>query len=227
MRPQPDLSLVVALGFAGLISALLVICAPSGNDMLGYFFPGTLFGATLSACLWLCRVVRVLWKLAAITLLSSIALPISILISTYLEVFSPWPLHTPGTPIADTSSVALFAGGVSGSFLLLATLLLIVGSERRVKKALFRALCWSLLGGVLGVIGWNLGPWLGNALWSLQHSLNLTQLGDKLEYAVVQGRTNIKSMLLVWQTGMGLLLGIALRNSLKEARVPERQVFNS
>jgi lipid-binding SYLF domain-containing protein len=48
------------------------------------------------------------------------------------------------------------------------------------------------------------------ALWWMQHSLNLTLPGDRFEYAFVQGRAGGDSLLLVWQTGMGLFLGFAL-----------------
>jgi len=86
---------------------------------------------------------------------------------------------------------------------------------------MLRTLCWSLIGGALAVIGWNLGPWLGAALWSLQYDLNLTSPNDRLEYAVLQGRTGGDSLLVVWQTGMGFVVGIALMvgNSVKELRL--------
>ena len=53
-------------------------------------------------------------------------------------------------------------------------------------------------------------PWLGLALWWMQHSLNLTLPGDRFEDALVQGRAGGDSLLLVWQMGMGLFLGFAL-----------------
>jgi hypothetical protein len=210
------LSLATVLGFAGFISAQLSICAPSVLHKPVDILIGTLFGAALSVCLWFLNVVRPLWKLLVITAASSIILPIAALIGAYLEYFSPWPLHTPGTPLANTSNAALFVAGVSGAFFLLAVLFLLVSSEQPARKVLFKALCWAPVGGALGVVGWNLGPWLGTALWSLQYHLNLTSPNDKLEYAVRQGRTGVDSLLVVWQMGMGFLLGITLR----ELRIP-------
>ena len=208
MGRKPGRSLIVVFGVAGFVSALLVISARLTN-ILGYFVPGALLGAALSACLWFCGAIRPLWKLLFITAVSAISLPISGLIGAYLEYFSPFPLHTVGTGFANVSNTSLFAGGAVGAFLLL-TAVFTAGSEEPMAKVLFRALCWSLAGGVLAVVGWHLGPWLGAALW---YDVSPTLPNDTLETAALQGRTGIDSLLLVWQTGMGFVLGIALMAS--------------
>jgi len=210
---------MVILGFAGFFSALLVICAPPmskgtfSNSTLPDLFPGVLFGATISLGLWLSKTLDASWKMLAITAVSSVALPTAALVCLGLEYFSPLPLHNQGKDLADVSNTALFVGGTVGAFLVLTIVLLLVGSGPP-RTRVFAALCWSLVGGALGIVGWNLGPWLGMVLWSLQHSLNLTLPGDRFEYALVQGRAGIYSLFLVWQTGMGLLVGLAVKQIL-------------
>jgi hypothetical protein len=220
MSHKPALPLAIALGVAGLFSALLFICELSNYGELSDLLPGALFGAAVGLCLWLYGLVRTLWKLLIITGISSVTLFFSALIDVYLEYFSPWPLHAIGTPFSNASHAALFAGGVSGLFLLVAAFFLILDAGQPVRKTIFKALCWSPIGGALAVVGWTLGPWLGGALWSLQHDLGLTSPSDRLAYALLQGRTSIDSLLAVWQTGVGLILGIALTvgTSVKEAR---------
>jgi hypothetical protein len=221
MSPKPGPSLVIALGIAGFFSAMVVVCVSSVAGTLGYFLPGIMFGAALSLCLWLYGLVGPAWKLLVFTGASLVASALSVLTGVYLEYFSPRPLHTVGTGPDNSSNTALFAAGAVGAFLLLAAVLLVTSSKQSVTKTVFRAMCWSLIGGVLGVAGWNLRPWLGPALWSFQFEHGFTSPNDKLEYAVLQGRTGIDSLMLVWQTGMGLLLGTALLvgNSVKEVRL--------
>jgi hypothetical protein len=203
---------MLILGFAELFSALLFICAPPIQESVAVLFPGALFGATLSVCLWLSKISHVSWKMLAVTAATSIALPISVLVGFGVEYRSPFAsVHR----FSEVPIAALFAGGTSGAFLVFAAVSsLLIGSVTPGTRVLFRALYWPPLGGVLAVVGWSLGPWLGMALWSLKHDLNLTLPGDKFEYALAQGRAGIESLLLVWQTGMGLLLGLAVNQIL-------------
>lgn len=140
---------------------------------------------------------------AAVTASTSVALPISVLVGFGVEYYSPFATVHKWSEIPIE---ALFVGGTSGPFLVFAAVLWLVSSGTPGTQVLLRALYWSPLGGVLAAVGWNVGPWLGMALWSLRHGLNLTLPGDRFEDALAQGRSGIESMLLVWQTGMGLYL---------------------
>jgi len=213
MSQKPSIESMMVLGFAGLFSALLVICSPRIPNRVGdidYLLPGGLFGVALSVSLWWRKILKGLWKMLAITAAASIAFPIAALLCVGFEYFGPWPLHSPGKGFGDLSNAALFVGGTVGSFLICIAVLRLVRPGPRWTRILDEALLWSLVGGVLSVVGWNLGPWLGMALWRMQHSLNLTLPGDRFEYALVQGRAGGDSLLLVWQMGMGLFLGSAL-----------------
>jgi hypothetical protein len=215
MSQKPIFRMMLILGFAELFSALLFICVPPIQASIGLLLPGALFGATLSVCLWLTKISHVFWKMLAVTAATSIALPVSVLVGLGGEYGSPFvTVHK----FSEESNTALFAGGTSGAFLVIAAVLLLVNSKAPRTRVLINALCWSPVGGVLAIVGWNLGPWLGMTLWSLRHELNLTLPGDRFEYALGQGRAGIESMLLVWQTGMGLLLGFAVNQILASRR---------
>ena len=97
-------------------------------------------------------------------------------------------LHAIGKGPNDISNTALFVGGTVGAFLICIVVLPLVRPGPRWARILDETLLRSLVGGVLSIVGWNLGPWPGLALWWMQHSLNLTLPGDRFEYAFVQGR---------------------------------------
>jgi hypothetical protein len=192
---------VLLLGLAGFFSALLTVCAPPMPEGIPYLLPGTLFGVSLSLCLWSRKILRSFWKTLIIVAASSIALFCSALTCVGIEYFSPLSsVHDPGKRFSEFSATALLVGGTLGEFLFLATVLLLVGSGIPWTRVLFRALFWSPVGGVLGIVGWNLGPSLGAVVWKLQHTLAIVGSNDRLEYALAQGRTGIDSLLLVWQT---------------------------
>lgn len=202
--------LMPILGLAEFISALLLISAPFSWNSAGVVIPGALFGATLSVTLWWRKILRPFWKILAITVASSLAFIVSGLLAVYLELFSPYPLHEIGKGFSSISDTSLFVGGMLAAFLILSVVLRLVHSAAPWNKILSMALIWSSIGGVLGIAGWNLGPWLGRVFWSLQHNLGRTPSGDKFEYALAQGWAAELSLLVVWMTGMGLFLGLAL-----------------
>jgi hypothetical protein len=202
---------VLLLGFAGFFSALLTVCAPPLPEVIRYLLPSTLFGVSLSLCLWSRKILSSFWKTLILAATSSIVLFCSVLACVGIEYFSPWSsVHDPGKGFSQLSATALFVGGTLGAFLLLAAVLFLARSGITWERALLRALYWSPVGGVLGIVGWNLGPSLGAILWTLQHTLGVTGSNDRLEYALAQGRAGTDSLLLVWQTAVGLVVALAL-----------------
>jgi hypothetical protein len=208
MTEKPVVKLFVVLGFVECFTALFVICAPRSpsSDLL----VGTFFGGTLSACLWLRKYLNAFWKMLAITAATSIAIPVSALLAAYLELISPYPFHEIGTRLSVMSSASLFIGGMLGALLILSTVLSLVDSGTPWTRILAKSLGWSPVGGALGIVGYNLGPWLGLVLWTLKHSLVHAIPGDKFEYALARGEPAMISLLLLWFSGMGVLLGLAL-----------------
>lgn len=121
MSQKTSIESMMVLGFAGLFSALLIICSPRIPNRVGdidYLLPGGLFGVALSVSLWWRKILKGLWKMLAITAAASIAFPIAALLCVGFEYFGPWPLHSPGKGFGDLSNAALFVGGTVGSFLI-------------------------------------------------------------------------------------------------------------
>jgi hypothetical protein len=220
MSQKRTRQLMPILGFAGFFSAMLAICAPV-HEGFGYLLPGALFGAALSICFWFSKILNVFWKLLTITAVFSIALPLSAIVGIGVEYFYPSG-HEPGKSWSEVSSAALFVGGTIGAFLLFATIFFFANLEISWKRVLLSAIGWSPVGGVLAIVGWNLGPWLGLALWSLKFRLGLTISNDRFEYALAQGRAGTDSLLLVWQMGMGFLLALAF-NGQQSATVDDSE----
>ena len=219
MNRKTAFDLTFVLGFAGFLSVLLTLCTPLAKACwFGELLPGLVFGTAISVCLLLYKVIHGFWKALLVPIAVQIAGAISALIGVYIEYFSPFVVvRSPQEGFSKVSVLALFVGGSVGAFLLLSTILVIVNWADVWKRVFSIALPWSLLGGVLGIIGWNLAPWLGVALWSLQYKLRVTGANDTFEAAVGQGRAGISSLMLVWQTGLGILLGRIL--SMQEPEV--------
>jgi hypothetical protein len=65
------------------------------------------------------------------------------------------------------------------------------------------------VGGILGVIGWALGPSLGMAIWYGAHGLGLTAPDETSRNSLGQ-HSDVFALNVVWQTGMALVLAIML-----------------
>lgn len=92
----------------------------------------------------------------------------------------------------NESPVAFLVGGSLGAFLVLSEALFLLHPEVPWKLSLLRGLCWSPAGGVLGAIG-----------------------------AVFGGSHSFTPLFLVWQTGMGALIGFL---AARQVSVPSRLV---
>jgi hypothetical protein len=83
---------------------------------------------------------------------------------------------------------------------------------------------WSILVGALSPIAWELGPSLGMWLWSGLHAAGITSPTNTFSNAL-SGETGygppsrLYALFVVWQTALGLALGVALRNQ-REKREP-------
>lgn len=107
-------------------------------------------------------------------------------------------------------SAGLFVGGFVGAFVMLMALFHVMVPHAKHGRRVATAAYWSLAGGALAVIGWKLGPSLGMGLWSGLHARGLTPPTETALNAA--GRPSHElSLYLVWQTGMALVLGLALQ----------------
>jgi len=213
-KRDPALMLLTASG--GLVSALITSCAsfPLGHfavsqnsrllDFSQIFFPGVVFGAIISGCFALRGYLRDLWKAIAITVAFSVAYFFSV--QAAIEVsLHPFGL-VPQDRFGEVTGPALVAGGLTGAFCIICAVSLLLNSRLTWQRRMLKALCWTPVGAVLGVVGWALGPSLGIALWQIIHSMNLTPPTETVRNA--QGdQSHMFSLLAIWQAGMGLVLG--------------------
>ncbi len=216
-KRDPALMLLTASG--GLISALITSCAsfPLGHfavsqnnrllDFSQIFFPGAVFGAIASGCFALRRYLRDLWKAIAITAAFSVAYFFADLAAVEVSLH-PFGL-VPHDRIGEVTDPALVAGGLTGAFCIICAVSLLLNSRLTWQRRMLKALCWTPVGAVLGVVGWVLGPSLGIALWQIVHSMNLTAPTETFRNA--QGRTShMFSLWAVWQAGVGFVLGLVV-----------------
>lgn len=205
--------LTLLLALTGLLAALVSISLayPLGRLHLD-FLPGTLFGALVSGCLAYCRVLRNPYRIIGFAVASTLADYLSIMVAGEVELRSSIG-EGASQEYATISKMALFAGGFVGAFVIVAAFLKLVGSKIAWKHLLLVALAGSAVGGVLGVIGWVLGPFLGMGLWRVAHSMGLTSPTETFQNALLGQTCRVYSLWIVWQTGVGLLLGFALRGA--------------
>ena len=169
-----DLPLVLLTASAGLISALAAIClnfpigryAPLLSNRLGFgfiFLPGTVFGLVVWSCLAFRRYLHDPWKAIVISDIFGLSYYLFIWIAFTVELCSPF--GRPGDEDALISKSALFAGGLAGTFMALGAVSVPMNSGIAWEHRMLTVLYGSLVGGILGVLGWTLGPFLGMALW--------------------------------------------------------------
>ena len=192
-----DYRLVGSLTAAGILSGLVSSLFP-----LSAVFTGAWLGLAIVAYLFVFRRFRsptrglgfVAVSAAAYyaAMMSAMFAPLRIESLDFLNVGSPPP----------RSDQMLFAGIVGGFIVFLAAYLLFC-PQKKIWPTLLEAFLWSLPCGILGVAGWSSGPVLGKALWVAFPRWLTT--GDNANDAPY-----IYSLFLVWQTGAGVLLGIAL-----------------
>jgi hypothetical protein len=215
-----ELPLALFTASAGLISALITICL---NYPIRYFaallnsrwglgsilLPGAMFGLVFSGCLAFRGYLRNPWKSIVIGAAFGLSYYLSMWIAINVELYSPF--GRPGNEVGLVSNSAMFAGGLVGAFLVVGAVSVLnsrIAWERRVLKGIY----WSPVGGILGVIGWTLGPYLGMVIWSVVHALGLTAPTETFQNA--RGETShMYSLWIVWQTGIGLVLGLVLRDN--------------
>jgi hypothetical protein len=203
---RPPLMVLGAL--AGLLSALLIIFAvyPLGPTAL-LFLPGAAFGALLALGLFLFGALSNLGKGIALVIAFSLAYYLSVQAAFAVELYSPF--GRPENEHGALSNLTLFVGGFVGAFLVLSAASLLLNSQLAWQRRLLHALYWSPVGGILGILGWALGPSLGMAIWSVAHSLHLNEPTETAQSALGQSG-HLYSLWVVWQTGIGILLGLVM-----------------
>jgi hypothetical protein len=207
-KGEPTLALLTAS--AGFISALLsasIVYYPIWLHRFS-FFPGTVFGALVSVSWAFGGYLHSLWKIVVITAATTFAYYLSFLAAGAVE------MHFVQSKDGSISSLALFVGGLTGAVFVLCSMSFLFDSEMPWQRRLLRALRWSPVGAILGILGWVLGPFVGMAVWFVVHALGLTIPTETSQNA--HGETShMYSLWVVWQTGMGGLLGLLLHSGMR------------
>jgi hypothetical protein len=143
------------------------------------------FGLFMSACFWMFFGLRSIWKTA-----------VFILVSVAAAVLSIWSGVLVVGPLGDFPRYLpeMCVGGYVGAFLILSAASLLLAPNVRLLRSLAKSSCWAIAGGVLAGIGTTAGP----AFHTIRMRLNPGQPDSDV------------SLLLVWQTGMALVLALML-----------------
>src|SRR3984893_12702131 len=216
-RPDPGATITI-LSSLGLVAALFSTLVPALLTALGSrmfvgsnlgMFPGDIFGAVISVYFWAFAGVRSVTKALGLVIASTLAYFVAFGSGIFLGMFlSPalgLKFDVRSGDLAGMAAPSL-VGGMTGAFLVLVAVLRLYSSETSWRRVASRAFQWSWCGAVLALIGWMLGSALGRAVWSALESLHLNELPQ--EMATRDGVPNFYSVHIVWQIGMGVILGI-------------------
>jgi len=246
MKARPDSGATIGiLSLLGLAAALLSIVIPAlltaprsplfVGGSLG-LFPGDIFGAVISVYFWAFAGIRSIAKAIGLVVASTFAYFVATFSGTILGVFASaaMGLHsnwdTDSAQLRADMVAPLLVAGVLGSFLILAAVLRLYSVETSWRRLLSKSLPWSLVGGLLGLVGWGLGPTLGVSIWSTLKSYQLIPPNEDMQYAARSMTVNQYSVNIVWQIGMAIILGIVLSETKfvpaapGAHAVPERQL---
>lgn len=206
-KPPNKFKPFLTLTLAGLFSGFLTLAA---MRLLEFLFLGAVFGLVIAGYFWF-RGLRSVWKMtgfvAACTVAHAVAMTAGSKTAIPLEFLR-------FVDLAERRDIEIcFTGGLVGAPIVLAAFCLFVAPQREWERFLLKAFAVSVLSGVLGIVGWELGASLGTVLW---HSLKFVVA----PHQTGPSGTNLYSLYVVWQTGMALLLAFLLPRQAVAADVP-------
>jgi hypothetical protein len=205
---------VATLSSAGLVSGLVTSTLGYHSGLFGEYVLGGVFGAFMGIALAVTGMLQGVWKAVLLPVPTAFAYYLSIMAAGVVEIYFPWKIWSTGE-VTPPDPIALFAGGFVGGFLVLGVVSILIHSilvhpKVGIETVVVKAFAWSLVGGILGVIGWAFGPSLGMAIWSGIHDLGLTAPDETFQNALLGQTSHGFSLFVVWQTGMALVLAIML-----------------
>ena len=195
-----DLRFVGSLTLAGLVSGGL-----TANLSMGYL-DGCLFGVMLAFSLAISGTTDRLWKLPCIVASTTVAFFISWMLMFETAYQFPGG-HFSWGGYSKVSPYSLFIAGMAGGFVVFGGTLLLVNPRIRFRSLVLRVLGGSVLGGALAVIGWALGPSVGQWVVPPQPwEVNVWTT------AFEDSQLHHSALHVVWQAGMAFALGVNLRS---------------
>ena len=187
-----DFKFVLLMSVSGLFSGITSLAVGHAAGDFLFMVLGAPFGAVIACALAIAGIARI-WKAIILAPLSAVAFYISLWVTSRVDInvqWKQWSMDGPPGP------VSLFAGGMSGSFIVVAAALLIAYPRMRLGRLASRALPWAVLGGISGAVGWALGS---TGLIVPNHNSG--------------GNSNFQSVFVIWQIAMGVAMGVTLRPS--------------
>src|ERR1700683_3223766 len=194
---------------AGFIAGILTLVIPSLIDRLGVpigaftgGFIGDIFGAVISVYLCVVLRKRSVWGSLGLIFVSTVAY----IVAQFTTIFSAEAIgfsqaNQGGSTLGSAPILAFAIGGTVGGFLVLFAALTFFSDRRKLSRIFLNSLKWCALGGVLGALGWAAGPLLGELI--------LDVVGRRpLSPSVKDDAGYYYSIYVVWQAGMGLVLGL-------------------
>ena len=200
---------VMLMAFAGLVSGVIAAVLCDDHFSSGSGVP---FGVIVVFCLAITGVTRSILRLASLLVLVSCTFVFSVFLTIMLEIKAGYRFVG---SVEINQLIALFIGGMLGGFIIIRGSRLLCKAETTLTATAWDAL-WSIIVGALSPIGWALGPSLGIWIWSALHAVGITSPMNTFSHAL-SGETGygppsrLYALFVVWQTGMGLALGMTLR----------------
>jgi hypothetical protein len=212
---------IATFSLLGLVSAVLSILIPAlltargspvfmGSSLgLG---PWDIFGAMISVYFWAFAGVRFVTKAIGLVVASTVAYFVAMILGMFagmaLSSAMGFQLNTESAELGAGMVAPLLIAGTTGAFLIIVAVLRLY-SEDTWRGVLSKAFQWSWVGGVFALLGWGLGPSLGEAIWSALDSVALSDLGREM---LTHDATPLNgfSLHIVWQVGMAVALGVML-----------------
>ncbi len=185
-----------AFPIAGMVAALVTIFVLEGQSLSkSNPFGSLFFGIAIALCLRRFSGLRSIRKTIAFILVSFFAA----FLASWAALFAQTDVFHGAPPYRG----ALFVGGCIGAFALVATALLLFFERGKKARIVVQSAGWALAGGGLAVLGNASGNWF-LPLGQLIHSWH-SRLGELLLWHIDE-----VALLMIWQTGMGLVIALAV-----------------
>jgi MFS family permease len=200
-----------ALAFAGLFSGFLTCAGGRFQQLFGPLSDlliGAIFGFVLIFYWWIFQGFRSFWRSAAFVLACTAAYfcaiyaginapPFLLLLSSFMP-----------RQLAHEFEIC-FTGGVLGGAMVFLAAVLFLPNRAQWKHVPLNLVVFGLLSGLLGVVGWALGPYFGTGIWHLLQTTQLVQQYRSPQDQPSEG-VNFNALFVVWQVGAAALLGLLL-----------------
>jgi hypothetical protein len=213
VKNKPNLFPTLAL--TGVLSGFLTCASGHFLEMFGSasqdlsLFIGAILGIVFICYWWIFRDFRSIWKSIGFVAASTVAYIFAMFGGLNTPIRFDFLSPLVGSDQARNLAIC-FTGGIIGGAIFFTSVLVLLPKRTEWKSVPLHASSFSVLSGVLGMIGWGLGPSLGTTAW---HLLKVTHLAEQYQYTQSQpsgGANNYYALFLVWQAGAVILVGFFL-----------------